>query len=286
MDLVVCLFDYLNHYYLNHIEQTTDFLFGISSGIMLSASFFSLLSPAIKHSEDVGVAPLLPLAVGFAAGIAFIKLLEFIVPTRRCCLPLTSPRTIRHMPVVNEEEIELDEISIEDATQEVVLNEQSNIIDTCFGRIPMNVFLLFIAVTVHNIPEGLVIGFGYGAANQKAYKLSDALLLTVAISLQNIPEGMALSVPLQKAGMSKMKSFVVAQFSGLIEVFAALIGVSFVVSVKSLLSYALSFASGAMIYVVFAELLPLSNKSHKKWGIWGSIIGFTIMMILDVGFGH
>lgn len=250
---------------------------------MLSASFFSLISPAIQHSTTIGLHPILPLCIGFVLGIGFIKLLERVVPRRLTCCTALFKRNSQG----NDDILELEEYSQEDEEiAENVPTEQVETVKTCFGKIPMNILLLVIAVTVHNIPEGLVIGFGYGAANQKTYEINDALLLTAAISLQNIPEGMALAVPLHKSGLTKFKSFMIAQLSGLIEVIAALIGVSFVVFVKSLLPYALSFASGAMVYVVFAELLPMSYKSNKKWGIWGSLVGFTVMMLLDVGFGH
>lgn len=257
-----------------------EFLYGICSGIMLAASFFSLIVPSIEYSRSSKLNPLIPVLVGFILGIVFIKLTELIIPENISCLEINSGN-VQYIETENtQQEVELEDLENEIQIEQQALPNRSN-------RIPKNLLVLVIAVTLHNIPEGLVIGFGYGASSSENsdYKLSDALLLTIAISLQNIPEGLALSIPLYKSGMSKFRSFLIAQASGLVEIIAALIGVSFVVAVKSLLPYALSFAAGAMVYVVFTDLLPMSYKDSEKWGKRGSIVGFIIMMTLDIGFG-
>jgi len=161
----------------------------------------------------------------------------------------------------------------------------TSIIDKEAIYIPKKMFLLALAVTIHNIPEGLVLGMAYGGlAYENGPKLHDAIVLTVALGLQNIPEGLAIAVPIWRSGSRRFTSFCYGQFSGFIEVIAAVLGALLVVTIKTILPYALSFAAGAMIYVVCKELIPASQVSQKQWGTFGIMIGFGLMMTLDIAF--
>jgi ZIP family zinc transporter len=149
-----------------------------------------------------------------------------------------------------------------------------------------SLLLLVLAITVHNIPEGIALGFAFGGLKStgEAYQLSEAIMLAVALGLQNIPEGMAVSIPLHRSGMSKMKSFLLGQFSGSVEVLGAVLGAAFALLLTSVLPYCLSFAAGAMIYVVLSDLLPQSTQTTSRVGLWGCLAGFVLMMALDTGF--
>jgi len=147
-------------------------------------------------------------------------------------------------------------------------------------------FLLALAVTIHNVPEGLVLGMTYGGlAHENGTKLHDAIVLTAALGLQNIPEGLAISIPIWRSGSPRITSFCYGQISGFVEVIASVLGALLVLIIKAILPYALSFAAGAMIYVVCKELIPASQGSQKQWGILGIMIGFGLMMTLDIAFG-
>lgn len=148
--------------------------------------------------------------------------------------------------------------------------------------------LLILAITLHNIPEGLAIGVAFGAiaAGIKSATLSGAIALAIGIGLQNFPEGMAVSFPLRRAGLSRFKSFWFGQLSAVVEPISAVIGAGLVLIARPILPYALSFAVGAMIFVVIEELIPESQSGdHGDIATMGAIIGFVVMMILDVALG-
>lgn len=150
-----------------------------------------------------------------------------------------------------------------------------------------NLALLTLAITVHNIPEGIALGFAFGGLKStgQAYTMNEAIMLAVALALQNIPEGMAVSVPLYRSGyVSKLKAFFLGQLSGSVEVFGAVIGAAFALLITTWLPFFLSFAAGAMIYVVLSDLLPHSTQSSSQVGLWGALFGFVLMMALDTGF--
>ena len=149
--------------------------------------------------------------------------------------------------------------------------------------------LLVLAITLHNIPEGLAVGVAFGAvaANLPSASLGAAIALTIGIGLQNFPEGTAVSMPLRREGMSRSKSFLMGQASGMVEPIAGVMGAYFVLSMQSILPYALCFAAGAMIFVVVEELIPESqqNPKHIDLVTMSTMVGFTVMMMLDVALG-
>ncbi|MGE0704266.1 MAG: ZIP family metal transporter [Vicinamibacterales bacterium] len=224
-----------------------DAMLGFAAGVMIAASVWSLLLPAIAMSEAQGGRGWLAASIGFALGGVFLRLADQLLPHLHPGLPMKDsegPRT-----------------TWERAT------------------------LLVLAITLHNIPEGLAIGvaFGAAAAGEPTATLGGAIALAIGIGLQNFPEGTAVAMPLRREGVSIGKSFWYGQLSALVEPFAAVAGALAVVSISALLPYALSFAAGAMIYVVVEELIPESQQSgHGDLATMTTMGGFMVMMILDV----
>lgn len=231
-------------------QKLLDGLLGMAAGVMIAASFWSLLSPAIAMSEDAAIPAWLPAAVGFLAGGAFLWGVDKVLPHVHKGLAVTEAEGIK----------------------------------TSWQRST----LLVLAITIHNIPEGLAVGVAFGAA---AHGIPDASItaavaLALGIGIQNMPEGTAVSMPLRREGFSRMKSFMMGQFSGMVEPLAGVLGAAAVLLMRPLLPYALSFAAGAMIFVVAEELIPESQrKGDTDIPTIGVMIGFTIMMILDVALG-
>jgi ZIP family zinc transporter len=225
-------------------------MLGFAAGVMIAASFWSLLNPAITMAEEAGMTAWVPAVLGFLAGGAFLWLVDVVLP---------------HLHGGEEQKPE----GIKTSWQRSVL--------------------LVLAITLHNIPEGLAVGvaFGAAAANFPVASLTGAVALALGIGLQNFPEGAAVSIPLRREGLSRMKSFLMGQASGLVEPIAAVLGAFAVILMKPLLPYALSFAAGAMIYVVVEELIPEAQqeKAHSNIGTIGAMLGFAIMMLLDVALG-
>ncbi len=222
---------------------------GFAAGVMLSASFWSLLLPAVKLSCDKGNMAWIPVSSGFLAGGIFMRLVDKMVPHLHLYLPL----------------------------------EKAEGIKTSWHKST----LLFLAMSLHNIPEGLVIGVSFGAVAQglPGATLAAAVALAVGIGIQDIPEGMAISVPLHRKGISRVKSFWYGQLSGFVEPIAALIGAAAVSFSKPILPYAMGFAAGAMIFVVIEELVPESQYGgHGDTATIGTMIGFAMMMALEVLF--
>jgi len=151
-------------------------------------------------------------------------------------------------------------------------------------QISKRMFIVALAVTIHNFPEGLALGMAFGGIGEHGTKLKDAIILTLALGMQNLPEGFAISVPIWKSGTQKLTSFCYGQFSGSVEVLGALLGAYLVMTVEAVLPYSLSFAAGSMIYVVCKELIPASKPQSQPMGLLGIFVGFTLMMVLDVGF--
>lgn len=225
-------------------------MLGFAAGVMIAASFWSLLAPAISMAEESNMIPWLPAVIGFLSGGAFLWLVDVFLPHLHIG-PLEEPEGVK----------------------------------TGWQRS----ILLVLAITLHNIPEGLAVGVAFGAiaADFPAASISGAVALAIGIGLQNFPEGAAVSVPLRREGLSRMKSFVYGQASGIVEPIAGLFGALAVVVMKPLLPYALSFAAGAMIYVVVEELIPEAQqeKQHSNVGTIGAMLGFAVMMFLDVALG-
>ncbi|WP_284139196.1 MULTISPECIES: ZIP family metal transporter [unclassified Virgibacillus] len=236
----------------NMSQKFLDGMLGFAGGVMIAASFWSLLSPAIEMAEKNSAVPAwIPAAVGFMLGGFFLWGTDKVLPHLHPGLDMSEAEGI---------------------------NPNRKKRST----------LLVLAITLHNIPEGLAVGVAFGAvaAGLDSGTLASAVALAIGIGIQNLPEGVAVSVPLRREGMSRRKSFIYGQFSGMVEPISAVIGVLAVTFVEPLLPYALSFAAGAMIFVVAEEVIPGSQEEgNKDLASLALMIGFTIMMILDVGLG-
>lgn len=222
-------------------------MLGFAAGVMIAASFWSLLKPSIEIAEAHGITPWLPAVVGFLGGGAFLLLIDKLLPHL-------------HMGLST---------------------EKAEGIKTSWQRS----VLLILAITIHNIPEGLAVGVAFGAlaSSPDLATLSAAIAVAVGIGLQDFPEGAAVSIPLRREGFSRRKAFFIGQLSGFVEPIAAVVGAYLVVAVTALLPYALAFAAGAMIFVVIEELIPESQSGQETdFSTIGALIGFTIMMLLDV----
>uniref|UniRef100_A0A6B2L9X2 Zinc transporter ZIP11 n=1 Tax=Arcella intermedia TaxID=1963864 RepID=A0A6B2L9X2_9EUKA len=284
-------------------------MFGLSAGVMLAASFFSLLLPALEMSKNLAVPSWFPLLTGFAAGGIFIKVMDVVVPEdpSEGCFALCIKSNAKDSNTVNSgdppvdirKSVDLEDKEAwrrskerysqkyEDDPNSIDLQKSMDFatIDSEVLYISKKMFLLTLAVTIHNIPEGLVLGMAYGGlGHENGTKLHDALVLTAALGLQNIPEGLAVSIPIWRSGSRRLTSFCYGQLSGFVEVVSAVIGAFLVVTIKVILPYALSFAAGAMIYVVCKELIPASQASQQQHGILGVMLGFCLMMALDIAF--
>lgn len=220
-------------------------MFGFGAGVMIAASFFSLILPGIELAEKMNQISYLTVGLGFLIGGVFLFIIDIIIP---------------HLHIKKEE---------------------PEGISTSWSR----KILLVLAITLHNIPEGLAIGVAFGTITSgvEGATLASACILAIGIGLQNFPEGMAVSVPLRSEGMSRKKSFFYGQLSGFVEPISAVIGVILVTLIEPILPFVLGFAAGAMIYVVAEELIPSGKTSKEnKYGTIGVLIGFVIMMILDI----
>ena len=222
-------------------------LIGFAAGVMVAASFWSLLQPALESSERMGKLSFIPAAVGFLIGIGFLLVLDVITP---------------HMHM--NQEGEGPKSSLKRTTK------------------------LILAVTLHNIPEGMAVGVVYAnlIAGNTLISMAGALALAIGIAIQNFPEGAIVSMPLRAEGMSKGKTFLYGVLSGAVEPVAAIVTIFAFSLVTSLLPYMLAFAAGAMMYVVVEELIPeMSEGEHSNSGTIASSLGFVLMMILDVALG-
>ena len=229
-------------------EKLMSLMFGFGAGVMLAASFFSLIAPGIDLAIDMNQISYIVVGMGVLFGGIFIFLIDILIP---------------HLHLKAE-------------TPEGVSSSWSRKI------------LLVIAITLHNIPEGLAIGVAFGtiATGVTGATLSAAWVLAIGIGLQNFPEGMAVSVPLRSEGMSRRKAFFYGQASGIVEPISAVIGAILVMFIRPILPFVLGFAAGAMIYVVAEELIPSGKTSKEnKYGTVGVMIGFIIMMVLDIALG-
>ena len=227
-----------------------DAMMGFAAGVMIAASYFSLLAPAINMSGSLGVPVWMPAVVGFLAGGGFLLSVDKILP---------------HLHPG-----EIQPEGVKSSWQRSVL--------------------LVVAITLHNIPEGLAVGVAFGAAGAgiDGSTLSSAIALALGIGIQNFPEGMAVSMPLRGENISRKKAFMLGQLSGLVEPIAAVIGAWAVLAIRGLLPYALAFAAGAMIYVVAEELIPEAKRlagDHSDVPTISVMIGFAVMMLLDVALG-
>jgi zinc transporter, ZIP family len=229
-------------------RRVMDGLLGGAAGIMVAASFWSLLAPSIEMADAAGMIPWLPALIGFLSGGLFIWVVDRLLPHL-------------HIGAGQEE-------GIKTSWQRSVL--------------------LVLAITLHNFPEGLAVGVAFGAlaADLPSASLAGAIALMIGIGLQNFPEGAAVSLPLRREGLSRFKSFSMGQLSGVVEPIAGVLGAAAVIVMQPILPYALAFAAGAMIYVVVEELIPESQLSgNTDFATMGAMLGFAIMMTLDVALG-
>ena len=229
-------------------------MLGFAAGVMIAASFWSLLAPGILLAEELGQVAYLTAAIGFLSGGGFLYLVDKILP---------------HL------HLGLD-------------TSQAEGVKTTWQRS----ILLVMAITLHNIPEGLAVGVAFGAVAAgigTSATLAGAIALAIGIGLQNFPEGAAVSIPLRREGFSRRKAFLYGQASGLVEPIAGVLGAIAVIKIQPILPYALAFAAGAMIYVVVEELIPEAQKevggSKTDISTIGAMLGFAVMMVLDVALG-
>lgn len=229
-------------------KKVEKILLGFASGVMIAASVWSLLIPSIEMAETQGKVAWIPAVIGFLLGIVFLLVLDSVVP---------------HMHLESEKP------------------------EGMKAKLKKTTMMVF-AVTLHNIPEGMAVGVTFaGALAQNAgITMAGAFALAVGIAIQNFPEGAIISMPLKSEGVSKPKAFLYGTLSGIVEPIGAIITILLTNAVVPILPYLLSFAAGAMIYVVVEELIPESQVGeHSNIGTIGVAIGFTIMMILDVALG-
>ena len=223
-------------------------LLGFAAGVMIAASIWSLIMPSIELSEHLGKLAFLPAAIGFLLGIAFLLLLDSIIP---------------HLHINS---------------------QKPEGVKSTFKKRTM----LMLSVTLHNIPEGMAVGVVLAGAiyGNELLSISSALVLAAGIAIQNFPEGAVISMPLLSDGVSKPKSFLYGTLSGIVEPIAAALTLLLTSFISPILPYILAFAAGAMIYVVVEELIPESQEgSHSNIATIGCAIGFVIMMILDISLG-
>jgi len=231
-------------------RKVLDAMLGFAAGVMMAASYWSLLAPAIEMAEGSGVPSWIPATSGFLMGGFFLWGVDKLMPHLHLGFPM----------------------------------EEAEGINTGWQRS----ILLVLAITIHNIPEGLAVGVAFGAlaADLPSASLGGAIALAVGIGIQNFPEGTAVSVPLRREGLSRLKSFWYGQLSGAVEPIAGVTGAVAVIYMRPVLPYALAFAAGAMIYVVVEELIPESQlDKNTDLATLGAMFGFAVMMTLDVALG-
>jgi len=277
---------------------------GFAAGIMTAASFWSLLLPAIEISIQANLDShklfaLFPVTIGFLLGAGFVYLTDRFLPDNYIELTIKE-EAYTHTPSVdvrsaeenlvgnmrrrtaNTEHGEEFDHQIKLSVNERRSNTSSKLRERAQFR---RIVLLIIAVTVHNIPEGMAVGVGFGAIGKtKSATFQSARNLAIGIGLQNFPEGLAVSLPLYASGYSYMRSFWYGQLSGMVEPIAGVLGALAVGFAQAILPYALAFAAGAMLFVVFDNLMPeAASHGNSKLATWCCMIGFVLMMSLDVG---
>ncbi len=231
-------------------RRVLDSMLGFAGGVMIAASFWSLLAPAIEMAGSQGGPNWLPPAIGFLLGGLFLYLVDRLLPHLHIGEPV-------------------------DAAEGIKTTWQRSV-------------LLTLAITLHNFPEGLAVGVAFGAAalGIEQATLPAAIALALGIGIQNFPEGLAVAAPLRREGLSRRRSFLIGQFSGMVEPIAGVIGAAAVFFIRPIMPYALAFAAGAMIYVCVEELIPEGQKGeHSDFATLGLMLGFAVMMILDVALG-
>ena len=231
-------------------RKVLDGMLGFAAGVMIAASFWSLLAPAIEMAAHLTIPAWVPATVGFLLGGAFLWCTDKVLPHLHPGLPISEAEGVK-------------------------THWQRSI-------------LLVLAITLHNIPEGLAVGVAFGAlaSDLPSASLAGAMALALGIGIQNFPEGAAVSVPLRREGFSRLRAFWYGQLSGVVEPIAGVIGALAVLWMQPILPYALAFAAGAMIYVVVEEVIPESQlHKYTDFATVGAMLGFATMMALDVALG-
>lgn len=232
-------------------RKLLDGMLGFAAGVMLAASYWSLLAPAIELSQERAIPAWIPAVVGFLLGGIFLRGIDLVLPH----LHISAP------------------------------SQEIEGIETTWKRTT----LLILAITLHNIPEGLAVGVAFGAAASPeipASSIAAAVALAIGIGIQNFPEAIAVAMPLRGAGLNQLRSFWYGQLSGIVEPIAGVAGAAAVIFFRAILPYALAFAAGAMVFVVIEDIIP-EAQSHANTDIatLGAMLGFAVMMTLDVAFG-
>lgn len=231
-------------------DKLQKILLGFAAGVMIAASIWSLIMPSIEESEHLGKLSFLPAVIGFLLGMGFLLLLDSIIP-----------------------HIHLNSDEVEGIKPKKKIDKTT---------------MFIFAVTLHNIPEGMAVGVVFAGfiSGETSISIAGSIALSIGIAIQNFPEGAIISLPLKSEGNSKLKSFILGTLSGIVEPIAALVTILLANLITPILPYVLSFAAGAMIYVVVEELIPeASEGEHSNIGSIGFGIGFVIMMILDIALG-
>ncbi len=231
-------------------QRILDAMLGFAGGVMIAASYWSLLAPAIEMSEGKDIPAWVPSVVGFLFGGIFLRSIDKVLPHLHLGFPTRDAEGVK----------------------------------TSWQRST----LLILAITLHNIPEGLAVGVAFGslAAGLPSATFGAAVALAIGIGIQNFPEGLAVSLPLRREGMSRRKSFWYGQLSAIVEPIAGVIGAATVIIAQPILPYSLAFAAGAMIFVVIEEVIPEAQRGgNADLATMGGMVGFAIMMLLDVAFG-
>ncbi len=237
----------------NVSRKLLDSMLGFAAGVMIAASIWSLIEPSIEMADALGVIKWMPATVGFLMGALCIRIADAYVPHLHLGMPKDAAEGVK----------------------------------TTWRRAT----LLVMAITLHNIPEGLAVGVLFGAAATGidptgTATVMGAIALAIGISLQNLPEGMAVSMPLRGEGVSRFLSFNYGQLSGIVNPPSAVLGAVAVIFIQPILPYALGFAAGAMIFVVVEELIPTSQRhGNTDIATLGTVIGFCVMMVLDISLG-
>jgi len=288
-----------------------DVSLGFASGVMLAASYWSLLDPAVEMASslpmygDRGQLAWIPVAVGFFLGAAFVYAADVVMTKSGITSVVDIVQTKSHNSQRGEGRVspqmqrigeERDDgmrrrrrtTSTEDNEDGYSLEEKEDMDRTVDQEQRWRrILLLIVAITVHNIPEGLAVGVGFGAVGKtKSATFESARNLAIGIGIQNFPEGIAVSLPLKAAGISTARAVWYGQLSGMVEPIAGVIGAALVTFIVPILPYALAFAAGAMVYVVLDDIIPeAQSQGNGKAASWGAIVGFIVMMSLDVALG-
>lgn len=231
-------------------KNVLNIMLGFAAGVMIAASFWSLLQPAIDMAEESGKPSWMPAVIGFLAGGVFLFAVDKVLPHLHMGLSV-------------------------DKAEGIKTQWQRSV-------------LLILSITLHNIPEGLAVGVAFGALahSPDVGVLAGGVALAIGMGIQNFPEGAAVSIPLRREGFSRFKAFTYGQLSGIVEPIAGVLGAYLVLTVTPILPYALAFAAGAMIFVCIEELIPESQRGHETdYSTIGAMLGFTVMMFLDVALG-